>query len=99
MDGRVNSVPLCVCVCVCVCMCVYVCVCVCTCVCVCVCFSKVYLKRTSITRKEITSRKGYGILENCTAVLEMCTVCVFWSWESHPRGAKASVGISMGWKN
>lgn len=74
MDGRVNSVP----------------------VCVCVCFSKVYLKCTSITRKKITFRKGYGILENCTVVVEMCTVCELWSWESHPRGDKASVGISVG---
>jgi hypothetical protein len=75
-------------------------VCLCVCVCVCVfervCFSEVYLKCTSITRKKITSRKGYGILENCTAVVEMCTVCVLLSWESHPRGAKASVDISVG---
>jgi len=80
------------CVCVCVCVCVFVCVSVC------VCFSKVYLKCTSITTKKITSRKGYSILEHYTAVVEMCTVCLLWSWESHPRGAKASVGISVGWQ-
>jgi len=37
-------------------------------------------------------------LEHYTAVVEMCTVCLLWSWESHPRGAKASVGISVGWQ-